>query len=133
MELGFRRIRFIAPREINMSLRYYETSLSVTCSTSVKITILLLWLCSPLLGLGRIFSFLILYTVGRLLGRVISPSQGCYPHTGQHKYRMNAHNTDIHALSGIRTHDPSFRTSEYSSCFRPRGHCDRLKLRISGS
>jgi hypothetical protein len=33
--------------------------------------------------------------------------------------------TDIHALSGIRTHDPSVRASEGSLCLRPRGHCDR--------
>jgi hypothetical protein len=30
--------------------------------------------------------------------------------------------TDIHALSGIRTHDPSVRASEDNSCLRPRGH-----------
>jgi hypothetical protein len=38
-----------------------------------------------------------------LLGRVISPSQGLYLHriTQQRKTRTN-----IHALSGIRTHDP---------------------------
>jgi hypothetical protein len=29
-------------------------------------------------------------------------------------------------LSGIRTHDPSVRASEDSSCLRLRGHCDRL-------
>jgi hypothetical protein len=29
-------------------------------------------------------------------------------------------------LNGIRTHDPSVRASEDSSCLRPRGHCDRL-------
>jgi hypothetical protein len=34
-------------------------------------------------------------------------------------------NTDIHASSGIRTHDPSVRASEDSSCLRPHGHCDR--------
>jgi hypothetical protein len=28
-------------------------------------------------------------------------------------------------LSGIRTHDPSVRASQDSSCLRPRGHCDR--------
>jgi hypothetical protein len=34
--------------------------------------------------------------------------------------------TDIHALSGIRTHDSSVRAVEdSSSCLRPRGHCDR--------
>jgi hypothetical protein len=51
-------------------------------------------------------------------------SQGRYLNTGQHKHRIKAH-TDIHVLSGIQTHDPSFRASEDSSCLRPRGHCDR--------
>jgi hypothetical protein len=51
-------------------------------------------------------------TVG-LLGRVISPSQGSYLNTGQHKHRINAYTYQtIHALSGIRTHDPSFRASD---------------------
>jgi hypothetical protein len=60
-----------------------------------------------------------------LLGRGISPLQGLYLYTEQHKQRINARNTDIHALSWIRTHDLSVRGSEYSSCLRPRGHCDR--------
>jgi hypothetical protein len=33
--------------------------------------------------------------------------------------------TDIHASSGIRTHDPSIRAGEDVSCLRPRDHCDR--------
>jgi hypothetical protein len=80
------------------------------------------WLCTPLLGPGFFFSFVIFFTqsVG-LLGRVISPSQGRYLHKRQHTHRINAH-TDIHDLSGIRTHDPSVRASEESSCLRPRGH-----------
>jgi hypothetical protein len=45
-------------------------------------------------------------------------------------HRINAHNTNIHALSGIRTHDPSVRASEYRSCLRPRGQCDRLIIYI---
>jgi hypothetical protein len=36
------------------------------------------------------------------------------------------HTPNIHALSGIRTHDPSVRASEDSSCLRPRGYRDRL-------
>jgi hypothetical protein len=82
------------------------------------------WLYSPLLGPG-LFCFVLFstQTVG-LLGRVISPSQGRYVHTGQHKHRINAH-ADIHALSGIQTHTPSVRASEDSSCVRPHGHCDR--------
>jgi hypothetical protein len=51
-------------------------------------------------------------TVG-LLGRLISPSQGRYLYTGQHKHRTDAY-TDIHALNGIRTHEPSVRASEDS-------------------
>jgi hypothetical protein len=79
------------------------------------------WLYSP----GLFFSFIIFFTqtIG-LLGRAISPSQGHYIHTGQHKHRINAH-ADIHALSGIRTHDPSVRVSEDSSCLRPRSPCGR--------
>jgi hypothetical protein len=71
------------------------------------------------------FSFVISFThsVG-LLGRVISPSQGRYLYTGRHKQRINTH-TDIHALSGIRIHDPSVRANEDSACLRPRGHCDK--------
>jgi hypothetical protein len=37
--------------------------------------------------------------------------------------------TNIHALSGIRTHDPRVREGEESSCLGSRGHCDRLKQR----
>jgi hypothetical protein len=36
---------------------------------------------------------------------------------------INAHNTDIHALNGIRTHDPSVRAG-----LRLRGHSDHKKL-----
>jgi hypothetical protein len=38
-----------------------------------------------------------------LLGQVISPSQGLYLHKTQHRTTL----ANIHALSGIRTHDPS--------------------------
>jgi hypothetical protein len=60
------------------------------------------------------------------LWRVISSSQGLYLNTGQHKH---IHTPNIHALSGIRTHDPSVRASEDNSCLRPRGYCDR-RLRM---
>jgi hypothetical protein len=45
------------------------------------------WLYSPL-GLLIFSLMIILQTVG-LLGRVISPSQGLYLNTGQHKHRIN--------------------------------------------
>jgi hypothetical protein len=59
------------------------------------------WRYSPLLGPGLFFSFVIFFTqtVG-LLGRVISPSQGRYLYTGQHRHRIDAHtpHTDIHTF-----------------------------------
>jgi hypothetical protein len=35
------------------------------------------------------------------------------------------HTPNIHALCGIRTHDPGFRASEDNSCLRPLGYRDR--------
>jgi hypothetical protein len=71
-------------------------------------------------ALAAFSSFLIQYTVSRT------------PWTGDQsvarplpKHGINAHNTDIDALIGIRTHDPSVLASEDGSCLRPRGHCDR--------
>jgi hypothetical protein len=75
---------------------------------------------SPLLGLGLFFSFLILYTVGRVPWTWDQPVAGPLL-----THRINAHNTDINALSGTRTHDISVRANENSSCLRPRGRCDR--------
>jgi hypothetical protein len=45
-----------------------------------------------------------------------------------HKYRKTHTHTqtlNIHALSGIRTHDPGFRASEGSVCLRRLGYRDR--------
>jgi hypothetical protein len=80
------------------------------------------------LTMSRIFIFLWIYTqsVG-LLGRVIGSSQGLYLNTGQQEHRKtHTHTPNIHALSGIRTHDHGLRASEDSSCLRPLGYCDRL-------
>jgi hypothetical protein len=63
------------------------------------------------LAVSRHFQIL-RHSVG-LLGRVISPSQG--------HYLTQRINTDIHASSGIRAHDPSVRANEDSSYLRPRG------------
>jgi hypothetical protein len=94
---------------------------------------LLLSLYSSLLGLGRVFSSVIFFTqsVG-LLSRVISPSQGRYLHTGQHKYRINAH-TDIMPWVGFETTIPEFeraKTVHVLDHLRPRGHCDRHHFTI---
>jgi hypothetical protein len=67
------------------------------------------------------FSFLILRQSVLLLGRGISPSQGPYLNTLQHKHRKthtHTHTSNIHGRSGIRTHDHSDHASEDSSCLR---------------
>jgi hypothetical protein len=61
----------------------------------------------------------------------ISPSQGLYLHI-EHRHRINANNTNIHALCGIQTHNPSLRASEDSSRLRPRGNCDRQEYSYYG-
>jgi hypothetical protein len=76
-------------------------------------------------GPWPLFSFLILYTVCRLLGRGISPSQGHYLHTEQHKHRIKAHR---HPCLERYSNPRSQRSSEGSSCLRPRGHSDRLHM-----
>jgi hypothetical protein len=38
--------------------------------------------------------------------------------------------TDIHASSGIQTHDPSVGATEVGSCLRQRGRCDRQLLTV---
>jgi hypothetical protein len=78
------------------------------------------WLYSPLLGSGRFFSFLIIYTVGR------TPWTGDEPVPRHLPTQTHNKRTQIsHALSVIRTHDSSVRASKDSSCPRQRGHCYR--------
>ncbi|PNF29008.1 hypothetical protein B7P43_G14936, partial [Cryptotermes secundus] len=57
------------------------------------------------------------------------PAQGRYLRTGQQKHIINAH-ADIHASSGIRTHDLSVGKSEDGSCFRPRGQSERHEIKL---
>jgi hypothetical protein len=48
------------------------------------------------------------------------------PASTRGRHRISAHrtHTNIHAFSGIRTHDLSVGAGEDSPCLRPRGHCD---------
>jgi hypothetical protein len=63
----------------------------------------------PFQGPRLLFSsVIILQTVG-LLERVISPLRGRYLNTGQLKQKKRIHKQNIHALNGIRTHDPRVR------------------------
>jgi hypothetical protein len=63
-----------------------------------------------------------------LLGRGIGPMQGLYLHrTTQHRKTW----THIHASSRIRTHDPSVRAAEDSTCLRPLGHWDQRVVYVT--
>jgi hypothetical protein len=62
------------------------------------------WLFQTIQGLSLLFSSVIILQMVGPLGHVISLSQDCYLNTGQH-----THTPNTHALSGIRTHDPSDR------------------------
>jgi hypothetical protein len=119
----YRRIVFIYVfRPVFMN---YVTSLPVTWIILLLLLLLLLLWLQPFVGPWPLFKFLDPTQSVGLLERGISPSQSLNLHTEQHKHRINAHNTAIHALTGNRTHDPGLRASEDSSCLRPHGHCDR--------
>jgi hypothetical protein len=77
----------------------------------------------PLWSRGLISQFLDHSQTAGLLERVISSSQGLYLNT-----EKRAHTSNIHALSGIRTHDPGLRASEDSTCLRQLGYRDRQSL-----
>jgi hypothetical protein len=84
-------------------------------------------LCAP----WPLFQFLNLYTVGRTPWTGDQPVARPLP-THRTTQTEQTH-TDIHALSGIRTHDYSVRTGEDGSCLRPRGHCDRQSSYYPGN
>jgi hypothetical protein len=77
-------------------------------SSNVQLSLILSSVAlQPFVGLWPLLQFRkLFYTVGRTPWTGIGPSQGRYLHTEQNKHRINAH-TNIHVLSGIRTHNPS--------------------------
>jgi hypothetical protein len=80
-----------------------------------------------LLGPWPLFQFL-----DRIRSR-LNTKDGGSAHYNAATYTQNKTNTEythtgIHPLSGIRSHDPSVRTGEDTSCPRPRGHYDRRKV-----
>jgi hypothetical protein len=72
--------------------------------------IIIITALEPFVGALPFLISLILYTVGRTPWTGDQPVVRDLPtHRTTLKHRMNAHNTDIRALSGIRTHHPSVR------------------------
>jgi hypothetical protein len=85
---------------------YLSTYLSIYLSIYLPIY-LSIYGSTALLWTLTVFQHLNPIQSAGLLGRGISTSQGRYLRTEHHKHTINAHNTGIHASSGIRTQDPS--------------------------
>jgi hypothetical protein len=60
-------------------------------------------------------------------GSVISPV--VRPLHAENNTNAEETRTNIYALSGIRTHDPSVWAGEDISCLIPRGHCNRHSIK----
>jgi hypothetical protein len=91
------------------------------------------WLYSPR-GSWSLFQFYDHFTDGRtpwasdqLVARPLTTNRTTQT---QNKH---IHTQNIHALCGIRIHDPGFRASEDNSCLRPRVYCDRLRITLARS
>jgi hypothetical protein len=81
---------------------------------------------SPLLGPGLFFSFVIIFTDGRIHWTSDQLVERPLPkHRTTQTQNKHIHIPNIHALCGIRTYYPSVRACEDSSCFRPLEYCDR--------
>jgi hypothetical protein len=92
--------------------------------TSIKLSI---YSSTALVDLVSFFSFLIFIhsRQGSLNGGSARPKAATYTHDNT--------NTEIHASSGIQTHDSSVREGGDGSCLTLRDHCDRppSKLQMS--
>jgi hypothetical protein len=78
---------------------------------------------TALVNFDRFFQFLNPYTVGMTFFTGDQPVGRPLP--THRRTQIQNKRTHIHALSGIRTHDPCVRADEDGSCLRPLGHCDR--------
>jgi hypothetical protein len=97
----------------------WRTKVNKIKNISIYLSIYLpvcLWLCSPSLDLGRFFSFLTLYTVGKT------------PWTGDQPVARSLPTYRTTQTQNKRTHRyPCLEwDSNPRSCLRPRGHCNRL-------
>jgi hypothetical protein len=105
---------------------YYHCRMSLTFRTSfLSYTFFFTGSTAPV-GPGLCFQFHDHFTDGRtpwtsdqLVARPLPK------HRTTQTQNKHIHTPNIHALCWIRTHDPSFRANEDSSCLRPLGYCDR--------
>jgi hypothetical protein len=116
-------IKVLATGSSHDNLNFYVKITQPQTLRNISRLCLSLWLYSPLY-LCRFFQFLnaIQSRENFLDGGSASCKAATYIQNNTNKEQTH---TDIHALSGIPTHNPTVRASEDVSCLRPRGHYDR--------
>jgi hypothetical protein len=78
-------------------------------------------------GVEGYFYSLDLFTIGRTSSTSDRPvARPLTKYRRAQRQNKRTHTPNMHARSGIQTHDHSVRASEDSSCFRPLGYRDRL-------
>jgi hypothetical protein len=83
------------------------------------------WFFQPIQDPGLLLSPVIIFTDSRTPWTSDQPIARPLPKRRTTQTQNECiHTPNIHALSWIRTHHPSVRASEDSSCLRPRGNCD---------
>jgi hypothetical protein len=97
---------------------------SATCTMS---DFFFQWLFQPIQGPGLLFSSVIIFTDSTTPWTSDQPvAMPLSKHRTTQTQNKRIQTSNIHALIGIRIHDPSVRASEDSLCLRPRGYCDQL-------
>jgi hypothetical protein len=101
------------------------------CFVLLLLLLLLLWLYSPLLDLGHFFSFLILFTVGRIPCTGDQTVAGLLP-THKTTQTQNKRTQYRHQCLEWDSNPRSQRSSERKQFmpFRPCGHCHRHHCNI---
>jgi hypothetical protein len=127
-ELILKKVRNVLIEYSRLILLSLTLSLKWACivqyNLSLFFLLLPLWRLLPLLVSRADFSVSWLFTDGR--APWTGDQLGARPlpkHRTTQTQNKRIHTSNIHALNGIRTHDPGFRASEDSSCLRPLGGC----------
>jgi hypothetical protein len=122
----FRIIYCLEDWFFGLCLVYVVMYFAISTSASYCVFILFFeWLYSPC-GPWPLFQSPNLFTIGRTRGANDQLITRPLPkHRTAHTQNKHIYTPNIRDLSGIRTHGHSVRASEDSSCFRPRGYCDR--------
>jgi hypothetical protein len=99
------------------------------CRMYLNTTVFLSVALQSSVGPWPLFQFFNVYAVGRIPWTGESTSRKAAAYTRNNVHTEYTH-TNIHALSEIRTHDPSVRAGKDGSFLRPSGHRDNWQQSI---